>query len=144
MATGEDEAVLALMTEVGAFYDKLAVLTEAFLNAARAGLPDGLSQDVFWQARTDLVGQLQPLLERQRVWLERHAAPDQAAYREAAATQTRKMQRVEALDGPLLQQLTAMRGRIAEQLKAIRQGKKGLAGYQVEQKVAPRFCRKTT
>ena len=114
---------MELMAEVGALYDKLAVLTEAFLSAARGGSPDGLSQDAFWQARTDLVGQLQPLLEKQRVWLERHAAPDQAAYREAAATQTRKMQRVEALDGPLLQQLTAMRGRIAEQLKAIRQGK---------------------
>lgn len=144
MATREDEAVLVLMAEVGVLYDKLAALSEAFLSAARVGLPDGLSQDAFWQARTDLVGQLQPLLEQQRVWLERHAPPDQEAYREAVALQTQKMQRLEALDKQLLQQLIALQGQIGEQLKSIRQGKKGLGGYHVEQKVAPRFCRKTT
>lgn len=136
--------MLVLMAEVGALYDQLAVLTEAFLDTARGGMPDGLSQDAFWQARTSLVAQLQPLLARQGDWLSQHEAPAQEAYREAAALQSRKMQRVEALDGQLLQQLTALQGQIAEQLKSIRQGKKGLEGYHVEQKVAPRFCRKTT
>lgn len=135
---------MALMAEVGTIYEKLAVLTEAFLCAARAGLPDGSSQDAFWQGRTSLVGQLQPLLDQQRAWLDRHATPDQEAYREAAAMQTQRMQRVEALDAQVLQQLTAMQAQIAEQLQAMRQGKKGLAGYQVDQKVSPRFCRKTT
>ncbi len=144
MASGENEAGLELMDEVGALYDKLAVLTEAFLGAVRGGLPDALSQDAFWQARTSLVEQLQPLLAQQGDWFRQHKAPDQASFRQAAALQTRKMRRLEALDGQLKQQLTAIQVAIGEQLQAIRMGKKGLVGYQVEQKVAPRFCRKTT
>lgn len=139
--------MLALLAEIGALYDKLAVLTEAFLSAARAGLPDELSQDAFWHARTSLVGQLPPLLAQQRDLLDRldrDEARDQGAISKASRLQLQKMQRVEVLDAQLVQELAGLQTQIAEQLKAMRQGKKGLAGYQVDQKVAPRFCRKTT
>jgi hypothetical protein len=144
VATREAEALLVLMEEVGTLYEKLAVLTEAFLCAARGGLPDESSQDAFWQGRASLVEQLPPLLERQRVLFDRDEAADQVAIGKASDLQLRRMQRVEALDAQLVQELAAMQARIAEQLTSIRQGKKGLAGYQVDQKVSPRFCRKTT
>lgn len=127
-----------------AVYEDLALVTAAFLEAVQDGVPDEAAQTLFWTARTDLVGRLQPLLAQEEDWLGRAEGRKQVENRsQALAFQLEKMERVAALDAQVASRLAALQAQVGEELKSLGQGKKGLVGYRVGLKGAPRFCRRT-
>lgn len=131
------QPAMAGMDMVVALYEELAEVTAAFLEACQDGAPDEAAQAFFWAARTELVGRLQPLLDRQG------SAHSGRGEQQTEALQLQKMERLAALDTLVLSRLAALRAEIGADLKALGQGKKGLAGYRVGLKGEPRFCRKT-
>lgn len=133
-----------LVEMVVALYGELAEVTAAFLQAVQDGPPVEEAQSLFWQARTDLLGRLQPLLAREESWLKDGDGSKQAEERQQAlALQLEKMEQVAALDARVLARLAALQAQVGEELKSLGQSKKGLAGYRVGLKGAPRFCRRT-
>ena len=140
-AAGQPAAELVEM--VVALYEELALVTAAFLKAVQDGVPDETAQTLFWAARTDLVGRLQPLLAQEEHWLGHNDQRQQAEHRLDLARQLEKMELVAALDARISARLAVLQAQIGEELKSLGQGKKGLGGYRVGLKVEPRFCRKT-
>ena len=127
-----------------ALYEELAMVTAAFLEAVQDGVPDEAAQAFFWTARTELVGRLQPLLAQEAQWRDHGDGGKQAEDRQKAlALQLEKMERVVALDVQVFSRLAALQAQVGEELKSLGQGKKGLVGYRVGLKGAPRFCRRT-
>jgi len=132
-----------LVEMVGSLYEELAEVTAAFLKTVQDGVPDEAEQARFWKARTDLVGRLQPLLAQEEHWLGHGDGRKQAEHGQPLALQLEKMKRVAALDVQIFSRLTALQAQVGEELKSLGQGKKGLVGYRVGLKGAPRFCRRT-
>ena len=143
--TAARQPVTELVEMVLALYEELALVTAAFLEAVQGGVPDEAVQALFWTARTELVGRLQPLLAQEAQWRDHGDGGTQAEEREqqALALQLEKMERVAALDAQVLSRLAALQAQVGEELKSLGQGKKGLVGYRVGLKGAPRFCRRT-
>ena len=127
---------MELVDRVVALYEELAMVTAAFLAAIEDGPPDEATQTLFWSARTDLVGRLQPLLAQEGDWLGHGDG-----YRQALALQVQKMERVSALDAQVSFRLAVWQAEVDAELKSLGQGKKGLVGYRVGLKPAPRFCK---
>ena len=141
-ATGQP--AMELVEMVVALYEELAEVTAAFLEAIQDGVPDEAAQSLFWTARTELAGRLQPLLAQEEHWFDHGDGRKQAEHRQQAlALQLEKMERVAALDARVLSRLAVLQAQVGEELKSLGQGKKGLAGYRVGLKGAPRFCRRT-
>ncbi|OGR01517.1 MAG: hypothetical protein A2505_07585 [Deltaproteobacteria bacterium RIFOXYD12_FULL_55_16] len=129
---------MAVADTVVVLYEELAEVTASFLETFQDGSPDEGAQAFFWAARIDLVGRLQPLLARQK-----QAVHGDGLGQQPLALQLQKMERLAALDAQVLSRLAALQAEIGADLKALGQGKKGLAGYRVGLKGEPRFCRKT-
>lgn|GEM_PF-3408644 len=130
-----------LVDGVMALYDELAEVSATFLAAIVDGPPEEQAQTLFWTARKDLVERLQPLLAQEEQWLSLGDGDTQRDRRQTMALQLQKMERLATLDRQISARLAILRAQIDEELKAISQGKKGLSGYRVGLKVAPRFCR---
>lgn len=137
------QPAVELVEMVVALYEDLALVTAAFLEAVQDGVPDEAAQTLFWAARTDLVGRLQPLLAQEEHWLGHSAGRKQAEHRQALAHQLEEMELVAALDAQISSRLAVLQAQVGEELKSLGQGKKGLVGYRVGLKGEPRFCRKT-
>jgi hypothetical protein len=129
----------AVADTVMALYEELAEVTAAFLEAVADEVPDEAAQALFWAARTDLVERLQPLLVRQKRLSEYGDGPVQ----QDIAVQQQGGARLANLDAQVLSRLAALRAKVGMEIKALSQGKKGLVGYRVGLKGAPRFCRMT-
>jgi len=134
------QATTDLVDEVMALYDELTEVSAAFLAAMADGPPEEMAQATFGAARKDLLEELQPLLAQEEQWLSLGDAGNQHARRQTLTLQLQKMERLAALDRQISARLATLRAQIDEELKAISQGKKGLSGYRVGLKVAPRFC----
>lgn len=132
---------MELVDMVVALYEELAAVTAAFLEAIQQGAPDDTAQARFWAARTDLVERLRPLLIQQKLWRDQGEERMQAE--QSLAVQIRKMEAVAVLDAQVLSRLAALQAQVGDELKSLSQGKKGLVGYRVGLKGAPRFCRRT-
>lgn len=134
-----------LVDMVVVLYEELALVTAAFLEAVQDGVPDEAAQALFWAARTDLVGRLQPLLAQEEQWLGHSDGRKrkQAEHRQALTLQLEEMELVAALDARISSRLAVLQAQVGEDLKSLGQGKKGLVGYRVGLKGEPRFCRKT-
>ncbi|MDG4474788.1 hypothetical protein [Thiovibrio frasassiensis] len=133
-----------LVDTVVALYGELAEVTAAFLEAVQDGPPEEEAQSLFWQARTELVGRLQPLLAQEEHWLGHSDGRQQKEQRQhSLALQLEKMQLVADLDARIVARLVALQAQVGEELKSLGQGKKRLVGYRVGLKGAPRFCQRT-
>lgn len=137
------QPAVELVEMVVALYGELALVTAAFLEAVQDGVPDEAAQALFWTARTDLVGRLQPLLAQEEHWLGHSDGRKQAEYRQSLAHQLEEMELVAALDAQISSRLAVLQAQVGEEIKSLGQGKKGLVGYRVGLKSEPRFCRKT-
>lgn len=131
-----------LMDLIVALYEELATVTAAFLGAIQQGAPDDAAQARFWAARTDLVERLRPLLVQQKLWRDQEG-DGRAQAEQFLAVQMEKMEGVGVLDAQVLSRLAALQAQVGDELKSLGQGKKGLVGYRVGLKGAPRFCRRT-
>ncbi|MBA3002803.1 MAG: hypothetical protein FP813_02985 [Desulfurivibrio sp.] len=132
---------IELVDMVVTLYEELATVTAAFLGAIQQGAPDDAAQARFWAARTDLVERLRPLLAQQKLW--RDQGDGRAQAEQFLAVQMEKMEGVGVLDAQVLSRLAALQAQVGDELKSLGQGKKGLVGYRVGLKGAPRFCRRT-
>ncbi len=141
--TAARQPELDVVEMVVALYEELALVTAAFLEVVEDGVPDEDAQTLFWTARTELVGRLQPLLAQEALWRDQGDGGKQTEHRQALAHQLEKMERVAALDAQISSRLVALQAQVSAELKALGQGKKGLVGYRVGLKGAPRFCRRT-
>ena len=139
-ATVTRQATTDLVGGVMALYDELAEVSVVFLAALADGPPEERAQELFWSARRDLVERLQPLLAKEEEWLSLGDSDMQQERRQTLTLQLQKMERLAGLDRQISARLAILRAQIDEELKAISQGKKGLSGYRVGLKVAPRFC----
>lgn len=133
----EIEAVLARAV---ALYEELALVTAVFWEAIEDEAPEEAMQTFFMESRTDLVERLQPLLALEERWLAEADEETQVERRQALAPQLQKMELLTDLDARISTRLAVLRTRIGEEIKSLTLGRKGLVGYRVGLKVAPRFC----
>lgn len=136
----ERQEMDGVVAQTVAMYEKLALVTAIFWEAIADEVPEEAMQTFFMEARTDLVDRLQPLLALEEQWLAEADQETQVERRMVLAQQLQKMEIVADLDAKISARLVVLRARLGEEIKSISLGRKGLAGYRVGLKGAPRFC----